>query len=49
MTAIGIFILYVLFTFGAAIFIAKNLIGKDLSEEEEKALLDDILDNLNHF
>lgn len=47
LTAIAIFVLYVVFSFAFAIFICKNLVGEDLSEEEEQAMLDDFLDNLN--
>ena len=48
LTAIGIFLLYIVFSFGVAIFLCKNLIGEDLNEEEEQALLNDIMEQLNH-
>lgn len=47
LTAVAIFLLYVVFSFVFAIFICKNLIGEDLTEEEEQAMLDDVLDYLN--
>lgn len=47
LTVAGIFVLYVIFSFGFAIFVCKNLIGEDMSEEEEQAMLNDIMDYIH--